>query len=443
MEFYNREMELEKLKNIQKKSEKSGKFTVLMGMRRVGKTLLYLEFAKQVQTPTLYFFVARKEEALLVEDFVQETREKLGIFVPEMKSFETLFEFLLVQSQTMSFTLMIDEFQDFNRINTSIFSVIQKLWDLYKRESKLNLIVCGSIYSLMQKIFTGQKQPLFGRPDYRMMLRPFETPTLKKILDEEIGNWNNDDLLALYTVTGGIPRYIELIIDEQTTDTFSQNEMFETLINENSFFIDEGNILLISEFGKKYELFYSILSCIARGINEQSKIEQALDGRSIGSYIKQLIEEYEIIERLTPILSADGTKKVKYKIRNQFLTFWFRYFDRHRSLIETRNFDRLKETIIADYPVFSGKALEGYFIEKLKESKGFTNIGSWWNDKDGSDEIDIVAIDSLNKTVLIAEVKRNPKKFQKTIFDNKVFNLTNRHFKKYEINSRLLSIDDM
>ena len=55
------------------------------------------------------------------------------------------------------FTLIIDEFQEFFNINSSVYSDMQNIWDEYKEKSKLNLIVCGSVYSLMKRIFENAK----------------------------------------------------------------------------------------------------------------------------------------------------------------------------------------------------------------------------------------------------------------------------------------------
>jgi len=58
--------------------------------------------------------------------------------------------------------LVIDEFQEFYNINSSIYSEMQNIWDTYKNDSKVNLLLSGSIYSLMKKIFEKcQRAPLW------------------------------------------------------------------------------------------------------------------------------------------------------------------------------------------------------------------------------------------------------------------------------------------
>ena len=76
-------------------------------------------------------------------------------------------------------------------------------------------------------------------------------------------NYANDDLLALYTFTGGVPKYVELFCDNTR---LSINEMISFMVRENSPFTDEGKNLLIEEFGKNYATYFSILSAISGGI---------------------------------------------------------------------------------------------------------------------------------------------------------------------------------
>lgn len=97
----------------------------------------------QVEEETiLYFFVARKSEILLCKDFQRELHEKLKIpILGEIQSFSLLFKYLSELSKSQKITIVIDEFQEFFSINSSIYSDMQKIWDLSHTTSKLNLIV--------------------------------------------------------------------------------------------------------------------------------------------------------------------------------------------------------------------------------------------------------------------------------------------------------------
>ena len=95
MRFYNREEELKELKRIQQLAfEESSRMTVVTGRRRIGKTSLIMKAVEQ--TPTVYLFIGRKNEATLCEEFIPLIAQALQIFVPtEIRSFRNLFQYLM------------------------------------------------------------------------------------------------------------------------------------------------------------------------------------------------------------------------------------------------------------------------------------------------------------------------------------------------------------
>ena len=417
MKFYNREKEVAELKRVQELAfTQNSRMIVVTGRRRIGKTSLIKEALKG--TPTVYLFIGRKAESILVTDFVKIVRETLSIFVPEgIPTFTNLMQYLFEVGKTRAFNIVIDEFQEFYNIRPDVFSDMQNLWDEYKQETKINLVISGSVYSLMQ--------------------------------EDLASGYSNDDLLALYTLTGGIPKYVELFCDNQA---LTIDKMYDFVFSENSLFIDEGRNLLITEFGKNYGTYFSILSEIANGHYTQGEIESALGGTAIGGYLSKLENVYNLITRERPIFAKPGTKKnVRYVIGDNFLNFWFKYIEQNRSYIELQNFDDLRQLAKADYPTYSGRVLEKYFKRKLAETGGFKEIGSWWETKSSigkqrinSYEIDIVALKSSGKKALIAEVKRVPENnYSHTVFMEKVEHLKQKEMSKYDIETQVLGLKDM
>lgn len=127
MRFFDRETEFEKLREIEELSHEVAQFTIITGRRRIGKTAMVKKYYEN--STILYFFVARKAETELCEIFIDEIRTKLNIPMLEGKgmTFATIFKFIMELSQTKHITLFIDEFQDFYRINSSIYSDMQNI----------------------------------------------------------------------------------------------------------------------------------------------------------------------------------------------------------------------------------------------------------------------------------------------------------------------------
>nr|WP_321374022.1 ATP-binding protein [uncultured Bacteroides sp.] len=439
MKFYNRTKEIADLQRIREMSYNDhSKLTVLTGRRRIGKTSLILNALKD--EAVVYLFVSRKSEADLCKGFCSEIEKQLSVFVPMMNSFIEVFRFLLEQGKTKKFSLVIDEFQEFININESIYSEIQNYWDQYRTTTHINLIVSGSVYSLMIKIFQDKKEPLFGRADAMMKLTPFTTSVLKEIMSDYKPDYTNDELLALYTYTGGVPKYVELLVDNKA---LTIHKMIKYICQSDSPFIDEGRNLLIQEFGKKYGNYFSILDAISSGMNTQSQIEAFMGEKSIGGQLNKLETVYEVIKKQRPLFAKEGSQTVRYEVSDNFLRFWFRYIERNRTLIELGNYEGLSKLINDDYPTYSGKTLELYFKQKLQESFEYRAIGSWWEPKGDQNEVDIVAVTLDNKKALVAEVKRQKKNFKPQLLENKVEVLKNKVLSKYEINSLCLDIEDM
>lgn len=413
MKFYNRSNELDLLKRILMQSKEESRMTVIMGRRRIGKT----ELARKCgDTTVLYFFVARKTEALLCQDFVREAEEKLGIPIGWPASFAELFRFLLQYSSQHPFTLIIDEFQDFQKINSSVFSEIQREWDLCKSTARMNLIISGSVFTLMKRIFEDAGEPLFGRANQKMLLRPFTTEVLKEILADYNPNYTNEDLLALFATTGGIAWYVALMMDN---GKITRRRMLNYLTEENSPFIGEGKNILVEEFGTDYAMHFSILTCIASGLRTRGEIEAQLKTENIGSYLIRLEKYYGLIEKHLPIFAKETAKKIRYRLSDNFMTLWFRFFYKYQAYIENNALNQLARIIERDYDIFSGFALERYFEQKLRESGRYTHIGKYW-DRKGEHEIDLIAVNEIDGTAEVYEIKKDAQRYNEDHLKAKV-----------------------
>jgi AAA+ ATPase superfamily predicted ATPase len=439
MRFFDRENEIKRLNEFAESSKRNAQFTVVTGRRRIGKTQLLLQ-ANQQQT-VLYFFVTRKAEPFLCQDFQQEIIDKLGMPVlGDITNFGKLFQFLMQISAEKHFTLIIDEFQEFLNINPSVYSEMQHYWDLHKDKSRINLIVCGSVFSLMHKIFKDYKAPLFGRATSFMKVSPFKVSVLKEILKELNPDFNSEDLLALYAFTGGVAKYVQLLADNKA---LKFSEMLNFIIREDSPFITDGKNMLIDEFGKDYAIYFTILSAIARGDNSRGRIENYA-GKEVSGYLTRLEHDYGLINKTIPIFAKSETKNVRYTIDDNFLTFWFRFIYKYSHIIEIAQYDELKRIIERDYATFSGKILERYFREKYIEKGNLTKIGAYW-DKTGENEIDLIALNELDKTAHVVEIKRNKNHIHYNVLKEKAANMMGKtkQMNDYLVTYHGLSMDDM
>ena len=434
--FYNRKKEIALLESIERKSLDKAQMTFIVGRRRIGKTTLLTNVFSNKYS--LYFFVSKKNESLLCEEFTEEIQNKLGITIHGvLRSFKDVFGLLIDLSKRQHFTLIIDEFQEFNNLNPAIYSDMQNIWDRNKDSSRINLILCGSVYSLMYKIFENSKEPLFGRATARLSIKQFDIQTIKEILFDHHSGFTKEDLLAFYLFSGGIAKYVELLVNAKA---FTQKKIINEILSLNSLFLDEGRNILIDEFGKDYGNYFSVLSLIASSKTSRPEMESIMN-INLGGFLDKLENEFDLITKVRPILSKPAGKNIKYRINDNFLNFWFRFIFKYRGAVEIGNLDYVKTIINRDYQTYSGQILERYFREKIISEMNISAIGSYW-EKGNQNEIDIVALNEYDKTALIVEVKRSNKKINLNILQNKAVNLVMK-IPDYTIEYRGFSMDDM
>ena len=435
MKFYNRESELESLNNIYEQCSQNGKLTVLTGRRRVGKTMLAKKYAENKQN--LYLFISKKSEKLLCQEFLELyeifSKEK---HIGKIENFIDIFELLLKYGINNRFVLIIDEFQEFYNVNQSIYSEIQKIWDQYKFQTNCHIIFIGSVFSLMVKIFQDSKEPLFGRADKIIYLKPFKIKTIAEILSNN-KKYSNLNLFYSYLFTGGIPRYLEIMESEKS---FSLEKIISIILKKDSLFINEGKTLLIQEFGKDYGTYFSILELISEGKTSRSEMESIFE-KSIGGYLERLENEYDLIKKIKPIGAKKESRIQKYTIKDNFLKMWFRFIYKNITIIEDERFEYVAKLVKRDISTYAGPILEKLFQELIGEREEIGLIGNYW-ERGNLNEIDIVAVNDLDKKLILCDVKLNQEKLKINKLKEKSEKLRHK-YKGYEIEYRRYSMENI
>ncbi|MBC3619381.1 MAG: ATP-binding protein [Vibrio metschnikovii] len=436
--FYNRQKELKALQTVSEQIVKTkGQLSVMVGRRRVGKTRLLNEAFQQENTQFLYLFISRKSENSLVAEFAEIINSELGVKFFQPQSLRDIIEFLLDYTKQKPLTIIIDEFQDIDIVNPSLFSDIQNLWDANKRDSMMHLVCCGSLYSMMTKIFKGKDEPLFNRDDRFFKIQPLQPSYIAEVMKDH-DQFDAENMLRWWCLSGGIPKYLEWL----TRFSAENDDLFEAVISEFSPLIKEGTHRLVEDFGSEHRIYFDILGAISKGNTSRARIENFL-GMSVGVHLEKLDEVFDVITKKRPISSKENSRDIRYSISDPFLNFWFRFIHANKSAVEMENYEYIRRYIERDFTVYSGLELESLFVAILVESKQFGKIGGYWDAK-GHNEIDIVAINDLDKKILIAEVKRQQKRYSEAKLIEKSHCLLQKlNLKGYDIEYRGFSLDNL
>lgn len=401
--FVDREQEMA---TLQSEYERDGSaLVVLYGRRRVGKTTLISEFIKNKKA--LFFLASEESESQNRLAFQEKAADFLNSNLlknVEVKSWDVLFRAIMDSHFDSKPVIVLDEFQYLGKSNPAFPSVFQRIWEEILKDRQVMVILCGSLISMMQSQTLAYDSPLYGRRTAQIRLKQIPFAYYHQFFPDK----SRKELIEMYAVTGGVPKYIELF--SQSKDIYSAIE--KCVLNRSGYLYDEPYFLLqqeVSEVGS----YFSIIKAIAAGNTKLSSIAGVLEVKStsLTKYLKTLID-LDILEREVPVTedSPEKSKKGLYKIKDNYLRFWFAFVYPNMSFIESGHgrivMDKIRKSLVRNHIAF---VYEDICRERMWEinTEGvwpfyFSKLGRYWDSKE---EIDIAAIDPDGKNLILGECK--------------------------------------
>lgn len=297
MKFYGRTEELETLSNQLPLLDNGSRLVVVTGRRRIGKTTLITKFAKESSLLSLYFFIQRGySEADLVKSCLSQIKRELKLtgFLPDISKLSELVEFCMQLSGTTPLILIFDECQELDYAAPKFWSELQNVWDKNKNESRLLLIMSGSIISAIKHIFSDANEPLYGRTDLLLKIKPFSCHTIRRYLEENNPDFTAEDLLMFYAMTGGVPRYMELLISSGCSDVKSFKKFLFS--QASSWYRQDGYVILGNEFRMESSAYFSLLRAIAYGKTRWSELQNEVS-TNLAPYMSRLETQFNLLKK--------------------------------------------------------------------------------------------------------------------------------------------------
>ena len=405
MKFLGREKEI---LDLEKEYARDGGFVVIYGRRRIGKTTLIKQFIK---SKTAFYFLATKEvEFQSMKRFAGVIARTTGNSVMQKAAFSDwldLFQAVADYKPNEKKVLVIDEFPYLVKVNDSFPSILQNAWDEILKDSNVMLILCGSLISMMKKHALSYESPLYGRRTAQMRIAPLPFTTVY-----ENQKLSFEEAAEQYSITGGVPKYMEFFSDGQPL----YEQIKENVLSKNGFLYEEPNFLLTDEVQVPTN-YFSIIKVIADGNHKLGTIAGilGLETSTLTPYLKTL-SELGFIEKQVPVTekNAEKTRKGLYFISDNFLRFWFRYVYPYKGELELDNMqislDELDKDFKEKFVAFAYEDICKEIFARLCSDKAIdftpSKIGSYWlNDKSGNTQIDVMAVDTVNKRLFAGECK--------------------------------------
>jgi AAA+ ATPase superfamily predicted ATPase len=401
MPFIDREGELRFLE--EKWEDPKAQLIVLWGKRRVGKTELVKQFISG--KPSIYFLAESTSE----KEQLQRFSQSLGRFFEEpllltrgFASWEEAFVYLKARKER--FVLAIDEFPYLIQSNPAITSLFQKGWDEHLSASNVYLILFGSSIAMMENEVLGYRSPLYGRRSGQWLVEPMPFRAAGEFRQGK----PFADRFAHFAVAGGIPAYWLHL----GSDKGIERNLRDHVLRKGEVLYEEVEFLLRTEL-REPRYYFALLQAIAQGKRKLAEIVNATGlAQPLANKYLGVLGDLRIVEREVPVTEEIPFKSKKglYRICDEFCQFWFRFVLPRRAELEMGRHDVVAADIISQLPQYLGGVYEKIARETLllhvDDFFPFAAIGRWW---DRSEEIDVVAVNKAQDSILFCETKATEK----------------------------------
>lgn len=399
MLFIGREKEL-KLIQERMDSEKF-EFGIVYGRRRVGKTRLINEAIKGDKG---IYFVASE---MHLEHNIAALSERVAEYFNEptkFSSIEDIFKYLVHKSKDKRVTLIIDEFTYLLEGDPGVQSVLQNIIDSMLNEN-FCLILSGSHVGMIEDVLS-YKKPLYGRATFKLELKPFD------YYDSSLfyPNYSNEDKVIAYSVFGGIPHYLSLVDESKTI----RENIIDLVVSDSGVLHDEVDFIIRQEL-RSVLTYKMVLDVVAGGttrLNEISTKAKVNNTGNTSTYLTTL-NNLDLVERVTPFNSPDNSRRSIYKIKDNFVSFTYKFLYKNKSALNVLPaevfYDTLVEPNLNRHVSFVfEKVCKEYLIRNNDGTKQelFFNIGTYWgNNPVLKQEVELDILTSNESGITVYECK--------------------------------------
>lgn len=421
--FVGRTRELEFLND--RYTSRNAELIVLYGRRRIGKTELLKEFCKD--KPNFFYTCREYTDGVQLKSFTEKIRSyhvSAFAYTDCFADWEKAFLSVLQVPTQEKKILVIDEFPYACKVNESIPSVLQVLWDEKLQYENVMIILCGSSMSFIEKKLLAEKKPLYGRASGIYKLSPLPYNDAVKFFP----NYSDEDKLTAYSILGGIPHYLK----QFDPNASLKENVIKKILNKGSALYSEVEFLLRQEL-REPAVYNTVIEAIAMGNTAFNDIltTTGIEKSKASVYLKNLIE-LGIVQKEVPSLKTKSKQisasKGIYILTDDFFRFWFAFAYRNFTDLERDDAEGVwRSEIEPNLHDFSSKTFENVCLDYLyllnKAGKlpfRISTAGRFWGKVnkviDGKSvsvalEIDILASDKAKNNFILGECKFKNEKF--------------------------------
>lgn len=327
MTFIGRKYELARLDRFVRSPD--SRIAVLYGRRRIGKSVL-LQQALQGKAPLFFEALEERGTRDQLDHFMLQLRLSTGHGSAKPRRWTEALLQLHEAIEDNPRPIVLDEFQWMANYRHELVSELKYVWERFL--AKLpgqKLILCGSIASFMvEKVV--KSSALYGRIDTELAVPPFKLPETRQMLPDK----GVDEVLQAHLITGGVPKYLELLRDYPSVHLAVQELAFKP----DGYFTTEYQRIFISHFGRNpaFEAIVRALAARPLGLVREELARQAriaLGGR-LSAHLRDL-ESAGFLSADTPFHRGADSRQIKYFLCDAYLRLYFTFVHPNLKKIRT------------------------------------------------------------------------------------------------------------
>ena len=302
--------------------------------------------------------------------------------------------------------MILDECQALSFAAPAFWADLQGIWDLERDDARIMLIFSGPSSEGMKEIFENARAPLFGRCDLSLSLRSFQPHDLREIFLENNPDGTPADLLTLFSTTRGVPAYVSHLID---STPLTREGIVGHVFSESGRFLRTDAEDILDRCGISDSCgCMTILRRMAFGAKLQSEFDESLCGENMAECWNRLEKQCALIKRVAPLITGNH-REAAYVFTDSYFRFWFRFIEPLRLQADDARpaWPALKDDCLRNLEAFEAQALRDWFLNLLGASPRWTLV-SPWRDRNGENELDLVAINELTGRFAVFDVVRDP-----------------------------------
>lgn len=331
--FYGRQAEIRELKALQEKEAAS--LVVIQGRRRIGKSRLVEEFAKNQK---FYRFsglapaegiTASKQR----EEFARQFSKQFNMPKFTMDDWGDLFDLLALNIPKGKVLILFDEISWMGSLDPTFLSKLKNAWDLqFKNNPKLMLVLCGSVSSWIEKNIISNTAFL-GRPSLYLRLSELSMKECNEFWGKQKDKIAAYEKFKMLSVTGGVPRYLEFINFNETAEKNIRTMCFSS----NAPLLDEFERIFSDIFGSRSDIYKNIINQLSMGSATQQEILKNCGRNKTGDF-SEYLNDLEIAGFIARdftwnLKSGDLSKLSRYRLKDNYVRFYLKYIEPNKNKI--------------------------------------------------------------------------------------------------------------